>query len=378
MTDSHLQALLAARFHDPLSVLGIHTDGGIVVRHLDPSAERAWVMAGSAMLPMVQCGDGIFEWRGDATPPTPLRIRVARPGGLVTVVSPWAFGVQIPESDVHLFNEGKLLQAWRTLGAHAQTRDGVAGVRFACWAPNAERVSVVGDFNAWDGRCHPMQSRGGSGLWELFVPELPAGALYKFEIRNRATGDVVVKTDPYGQQFERRPGTAARVTPVSAFAWTDNDWLQARARRDWLHAPLNTYEVHMGSWMRHPDGRFHTYRELAERLIPYAVDLGYTHLELLPVSEHPLDESWGYQTTGYFAPTSRFGDPDDLRAFVDACHQAGLGVILDWVPGHFPQDAWALARFDGTALYEHEDPRLGLHKDWGTHIFNYGRNEVKS
>ena len=222
-----------------------------------------------------------------------------------------------------------------------------------------------------------MHAHGGSGVWELFVPGLAAGALYKFEIRNRA-GAVLVKADPYAQQFELRPSTAARVAAPSAHRWDDAGWLGDRATHDWLHAPLNAYEVHAGSWRRHPDGRTYSYRELAEALVPYLVEMGYTHVELMPLSEHPLDESWGYQATGYFAPTSRFGAPDDLRAFIDACHGAGIGVILDWVPGHFPQDAWALARYDGTALYEHEDPRLGVHKDWGTHIFNYGRSEVKS
>jgi 1,4-alpha-glucan branching enzyme len=224
---------------------------------------------------------------------------------------------------------------------------------------------------------HPMRSRGGSGVWELFIPDLASGALYKFEIRNRDTGAILVKADPYANAFEHRPSTACKVTAPARHAWGDADWMARRAAHDWLHAPMSIYEVHAGSWKRHPDGRFYTYRELAAQLVPYVADMGYTHIELLPVSEHPLDESWGYQTTGYFAATSRFGEPDDLRALIDAAHQAGIGVILDWVPAHFPQDAWALARFDGTALYEHEDPRLGFHQDWGTHIFNFGRNEVK-
>jgi 1,4-alpha-glucan branching enzyme len=264
------------------------------------------------------------------------------------------------------------------LGAHPVTVDGVDGVRFATWAPNAERVSVVGDFNQWDGRLNPMRSRGSSGVWELFIPDIRPGTHYKFEIRNRASGQVSVKTDPYARWFERRPGTSPRVCGPADHAWQDAGWLENRKNWDWLHAPINVYEMHAGSWKRHPDGRFYTYRELAENLIPYVLDMGYTHIELLPVSEHPLDESWGYQATGYFAPTSRYGTPDDFRAFVDACHQAGIGVILDWVPAHFPQDDWALAHFDGTALYEHEDPRRGYHQDWGTYIFNYGRAEVRN
>ncbi len=275
---------------------------------------------------------------------------------------------------LYLFNEGRNFQSYRLLGAFAGER----GATFRVWAPNASRVAVIGTFNDWNGLAHPLQSLGPSGVWEGFVPGACPGDLYRFQLVNRTTGAVLEKSDPFARGFEIRPGSAAYLTPPSAHAWGDADWLARRAGRDWLHAPCNIYEVHAGSWMRHPDGRPYLWRELAERLIPYAVDMGYTHLELLPITEHPLDESWGYQTTGYFAPTSRYGSPDDLRFFVDACHRAGLGVILDWVPGHFPQDDWALARFDGTALFEHEDPRQGLHADWGTHIFNYGRNEVRS
>jgi 1,4-alpha-glucan branching enzyme len=299
-------------------------------------------------------------------------------GSFADVVSPWAFVPDLPAQDLKSFNEGRHAGTGGLFGAHLLERNGTAGVRFACWAPNAGRVSVVGDFNRWDGRAHPMTSRGSSGIWELFIPGLGAGTLYKFEIRNRDSGEVFVKTDPYGGAFELRPGTAARVLDPSEHRWRDEAWMRARARRDWLHAPLNAYEVHAGSWRRHRDGSFHSYRELAEHLVPYVRDMGYTHIEFMPLAEHPLDESWGYQCSGYFAPTSRFGTGDDLRFLVDACHGAGLGVILDWVPGHFPRDDWALARFDGSALYEHEDPRLGLHKDWGTHVFNYGRTEVRS
>jgi 1,4-alpha-glucan branching enzyme len=275
---------------------------------------------------------------------------------------------------LYLFNEGRNFQAYRLLGAHP----GEAGTMFRVWAPNASRVAVLGDFNDWQGRAHRMQALGASGIWELLVPEAVPHSLYRFEITNRDTGDVLVKTDPYARGVELRPGSAAYVVPPAAHVWADAAWLQRRAAWDWQHEPMNIYEVHAGSWMRHPDGKPYLWRELAERLIPYVVAQGYTHLELLPITEHPLDESWGYQTTGYFAPTARYGSPDDLRFFIDACHRAGLGVLLDWVPGHFPQDSWALARYDGTALYEHEDPRLGLHADWGTHIFNYGRHEVCS
>ena len=275
---------------------------------------------------------------------------------------------------LYLFNEGRNYQAYRLLGAQLTP----AGTVFRVWAPNAGSISVVGDFNGWAGGVDVLHSLGASGVWEATVPAAVPGSLYRFEIINRHSGEKLIKSDPYGRGFELRPGSAAYVVPPSGHTWGDGDWLARRAAWDWQRAPVNIYEVHPGSWMRHPDGKPYLWRELAERLIPYAVAQGYTHLELLPVTEHPLDESWGYQTTGYFAATARYGSPDDLRAFVDGCHQAGLGVILDWVPGHFPQDDWALARYDGTALYEHEDPRLGLHADWGTHIFNYGRHEVRS
>ena len=275
---------------------------------------------------------------------------------------------------LYLFNEGRNLQSYQLFGAQPVA----GGTVFRVWAPNASQVSVVGDFNAWQGGVHPMHSLGPSGVWELVVAEATAGSLYRFEITNRKSGAVLVKTDPYARGFEMRPGSAAYVVPTSQHVWQDAKWLQERASQDWAGSPVNIYEVHPGSWMRHPDGRPYLWRELTEHLIPYAVAQGYTHLELLPITEHPLDESWGYQATGYFAPTSRYGSPDELRAFIDACHQAGLGVLLDWVPAHFPQDDWALARYDGTALYEHEDPRLGLHADWGTHIFNFGRHEVRS
>ena len=275
---------------------------------------------------------------------------------------------------LYLFNEGRNNQAYRLLGAHAD----VSGTTFRVWAPNAGRVSVVGDFNGWHGDVHPLLPLGESGVWEATVAEANPGNLYRFEVTNRHTGDKLIKSDPYGRGFELRPGSAAYIVPPSTYAWGDAGWLQQRAGWDWQQAPVNIYEVHPGSWMRHPGGKPYLWGELAERLIHYALAQGYTHLELLPITEHPLDESWGYQTTGYFAPTARYGSADELRAFIDACHQAGLGVLLDWVPGHFPQDDWALARYDGTALYEHEDPRLGLHIDWGTHIFNYGRHEVRS
>jgi 1,4-alpha-glucan branching enzyme len=375
-----LDALVGARHHDPFGVLGLHRDGkGWVLRVFRPYASEVAVSTASGFVKMERVHpDGVFAWRGAEPPPQPVRLRVKESGHSFETFDPYGFRPTISADELYLFNEGRLEQAYRMLGSRTEVREDVAGVRFACWAPNAERVSVVGDFNRWDGRAYPMATHGVSGVWELFIPGLGDGTLYKYEIRNRNTGELLVKTDPYARAYELRPGTAARVTMDHAYDWRDGNWMKARAGDDWLHVPINAYEVHLGSWRRHPDKRFYSYRELAESLVPYVKEMGFTHIELLPVSEHPLDESWGYQATGYFAATSRFGSPEDFKFFVDACHQAGVGVILDWVPAHFPTDAFALARFDGTALYEHEDPRLGFHQDWGTHIFNYGRNEVKS
>ncbi len=374
-----IERLITARHHDPLAVLGLHrSHDGWLVRVFRPSATRVSLLLNEGAVAMRQTdARGIFEWQGEHPPARPWRLAVEENGTTFEVSDPYAFEPSLTEQEMYLFNEGRLLEAWNTFGAQPMQQHGVDGVRFAVWAPNAERVSVVGNFNNWDGRLHPMCARGGSGIWELFIPGLVPGDLYRLELRNRATGEILVKADPFAQGFELRPGSACVVVRPSGHTWRDGEWLDARGRRDWLHAPMNIYEMHAGSWKRDADGRFHTWPELTESLVPYVADMGYTHIELMPVTEHPLDESWGYQTTGYFAPTSRLGSADQFRAFVDACHQAGIGIILDWVPGHFPMDAWALARFDGTALFEHEDPRMGVHQDWGTHIFNYGRAEVK-
>ncbi|HBA65403.1 MAG TPA: 1,4-alpha-glucan branching enzyme, partial [Methylococcaceae bacterium] len=291
---------------------------------------------------------------------------------------PYDFPEQLPEFDRHLFGEGKHWHIYQKLGAHRYDVDGIDGVLFTVWAPNAERVSVVGDFNRWDGRCHLMRVLGNSGIWELFIPGLNAGCLYKFEILNRQSQEILIKTDPYAQQYEHRPKTASIVVNEETYQWQDAKWMTSRKNRDWLHEPMSIYEVHLGSWQRDDAGNFLNYRELAKQLIHYVNDMGFTHIELLPITEHPFDASWGYQSTGYFAPTSRHGSPDDFRYFIDLFHQNNIGVILDWVPAHFPKDFFALARFDGSALYEHEDPRKGEHRDWGTLIFNFGRNEVKN
>jgi 1,4-alpha-glucan branching enzyme len=285
----------------------------------------------------------------------------------------------ITDYDLYLFGEGNHTRIYDKLGAHLLTVDGAEVVHFAVWAPNADRVSVVGDFNDWDGRAHPMTLLGASGVWEAVIPAAREGQRYKFELHTRR-GALLLKSDPYGAAFELPPATASIICRAD-YAWHDEAWMRARVSRDsWFDAPLSTYEVHLGSWARIPEegDRYLTYAELAERLIPYVKEMGYTHIELLPVMEHPFSGSWGYQVTGFYAPTSRFGTPREFRAFVDACHQQGVGVILDWVPGHFPKDAYALAQFDGSALYEHSDPRQGEHRDWGTLIFNYGRNEVRN
>src|SRR6185369_7220602 len=281
--------------------------------------------------------------------------------------------------DLHLFGEGTHRRLWRHFGGHVREHCGATGVAFTVWAPNARRVSVVGDFCRWDGRLFPMRQLGLSGVWVLFVPELVAGAVYKYELLT-PEGQLRLKTDPFAGAMERPPGSASRVVGPSAYAWRDGEWIAARPGRDPVREPMATYEVHLGSWMRVPEqgNRPLTYREIAPRLAAHAARLGFTHVELLPIMEHPFDGSWGYQVVNYYAPTSRFGNPDEFRNFVDRCHQEGIGVLLDWVPGHFPKDAHGLARYDGTCLYEHEDPRLGEHMDWGTLIFNYGRNEVKN
>ncbi len=306
-------------------------------------------------------------------------LRVADEGGTKTTMhDPYAFPHILTEYDLYLLNEGRHWQSYERLGAHLRTVEGVAGVHFAVWAPNATGVSVVGDFNAWDGRRHPMRKHIPSGFWELFIPGLKEGALYKYQVRHYE--QTFEKSDPYGFAAELPPRTASKVVDLNRYQWQDTAWMGKRPEINWLEQPISFYEVHLGSWRRPGDDptRWMTYRELAVQLVDYCKEMGYTHLELMPVSEHPLTASWGYQTVGYFAATSRYGSPEDFMYFVDLCHQNDIGVILDWVPAHFPRDGHGLARFDGTALYEHEDPRRGEHRDWGTLIFNYGRHEVSN
>jgi 1,4-alpha-glucan branching enzyme len=308
--------------------------------------------------------------------PYSLRIR-KRDGSEELMRDPYQFGPILGDIDLHLFSEGQHWKIYEKFGAHLRTIGDASGVYFAVWAPNAQRVSVVGDFNNWDGRVSPMRKLLSAGVWELFLPNLKQGAHYKFEIRTQ-TGAVLLKSDPFAFFSQHGKSTASLVYDLERYTWSDAEWMEARQKKNWPQSPISTYEVHLGSWRRKEDNQQLTYLELADTLLPYVLEMGYTHIELLPVAEHPFEGSWGYQVTNYYAPTSRFGPPDDFRHFIDKCHQAGIGVIMDWVPAHFPKDAHALAEFDGTHLFEHMDPRQGEHQDWGTLIFNYGRNEVRN
>ncbi|HSC29697.1 MAG TPA: 1,4-alpha-glucan branching protein GlgB [Vicinamibacterales bacterium] len=382
--NNDLEAIASARHDDPFSFLGPHVEQGrLVIRVCLPFADRVSVVRpDGAEVEMVRRHQaGVFE----AVVPgvaevIDYRLRaVGRHGATREIDDPYRYGRVISDYDLYLFGEGRHTRIYERLGAHARQIGDSTGTHFAVWAPNAGRASVVGDFNEWDGRVHPMRRLGSSGVWEIYIPAAQVGHRYKFELRTRQ-GEVLIKADPYGFAFEVPPLSASIISQID-HEWRDQDWMRDRASlNSWLDRPMAIYEVHLGSWAREHDGagRHLTYLELAGRLIPYVKEMGYTHIELLPVMEHPFSGSWGYQVTGFFAPTSRFGPPSDLKAFIDACHQNGLGVILDWVPGHFPKDAHGLAWFDGTALYEHADPRQGEHRDWGTLIFNYGRTEVRS
>ena len=382
LTDA-MYAVIEARSHDPFAVLGRHPhpDGGVVIRVFRPHVRKVWLLgfgARARAMKRIEGSDFFTCHLANGDFDTPYRLRLeSADGHRWEADDPYRFPPMLGDLDLHLIGEGNHFEKYRLFGAHVRTMEGVTGVGFAVWAPNAQRVSVIGNFNGWDGRIHAMRLRGSSGVWELFIPGLEAGELYKFEIRGKH-GEILEKADPYAQQMEVRPKTACIVHDQRRYQWGDQSWIEQRRRNGPpLAQPISIYEVHLGSWQRE-NGAFLNYRELAHRLVAYCQRLGFTHLELLPITEHPFDGSWGYQTVGYFAPTSRFGTPDDFRYFVDYCHQHGIGVFLDWVPAHFPKDSFGLARFDGTALYEHEDPRLGEHRDWGTLIFNFGRNEVRN
>ena len=377
------QALLRAECADPFALLGMHAiDGGLAVRALRPGAAAVRVVERgglAAVYPAARThAEGLFEAViADRDELFPYELEIEDYAGHIhRGRDPYSFWPQFSTQDQYLFNEGTHYRAYEALGAHPRRIDGVDGTYFAVWAPNARRVSVVGDFNRWDGRLHAMRPLGSSGLWEIFAPEVGEGSVYKYEILS-CEGDILLKADPFAFAAEEPPRTASITCSLADFAWGDDEWMAARAERDWTAEPLAIYEVHPGSWRR-TDAAPLGYRELAHQLVAHVLDLGFTHIELMPVAEHPFDGSWGYQVTGYFAPSARFGSPGDFAYFVDYCHRHGIGVILDWVPGHFPADAHGLARFDGTALYEHSDPRQGWHPDWETLIFNYGRDEVRS
>jgi len=377
--NTEFDALVNGQHNNPFAILGLQrTRKGRVVRTLQPGAKSVELIDrdGNALAAMQRIHDGgLFE------APMPPRkrsyaLRITWQSGETQVVEDtYRFPSTLGELDLYLLGEGSDANIYRKLGAHPKTIDGVDGTRFAVWAPNASRVSVVGDFNSWDGRRHVMRLHPGNGIWEIFLPGVGEGALYKYEITDANGKLLPLKADPYGTLHEPPPGNSSIVFK-SAFQWNDNDWRDRQRNGPKLDAPTSIYEVHLGSWRRKDDGSYLTYRDLAQELVPYAADMGFTHIELLPVTEHPFDGSWGYQPIGMFAPTQRFGSPDDFRFFVDQCHAHGIGVIMDWVPAHFPNDEHGLRRFDGTALYEHADPRKGEHADWGTLVFNYGRREV--
>jgi 1,4-alpha-glucan branching enzyme len=379
-TDSSDVRRLAEGSHpDPFSILGRHRfDDQEVFRCFLPRTRNAWL--GDESRPMNRLpGTDLFEYvaKPGQTPAHYRIIRETESGSRVEVFDPYSFWPQLQTAEMDAFHQGHHRYAQRMLGARLHTVDEVEGTLFAVWAPNAGRVSVIGDFNDWDGRCHPMRKHANQGIWELFIPGISDGR-YKFEIRNAETGDLHIKTDPFARACEFRPDTASLVAGPAQHVWHDGEWEQAKTGGGWHARPMSVYEVHLGSWRRNEDGSFMGYRRAAEELCAYIKKLGFTHIELMPIMEHPLDESWGYQTTGYFAPTSRFGSPDDFRAFVDHFHRNGIGVLLDWVPAHFPRDEHALASFDGQALFEYHEPIRAGHPDWGTLVFNYERQEVRS
>ncbi|MBF0286957.1 MAG: 1,4-alpha-glucan branching protein GlgB [SAR324 cluster bacterium] len=392
LSNEEKDRLVSASHHAPRSLLGFHEVEKSdktkvwVIRAMEPEAEKILLFwekqKPEDAVPMKQIhSGGLFEVL--LTPLAslvPYRLKIIYKDGAEHIrYDPYYFSPQLTEFDQYLFSEGNHHQIYQKLGAHLHTVDGISGTLFAVWAPNAKRVSVVASFNHWDGRKHLMQSMGSSGIWELFVPEVGEGAFYKYEIKTQAD-HILIKSDPYGYWMEHRPATASVVTNIDGYEWNDQGWMEHRANQDPLQQPINVYEMHFGSWKRIPEegNRPLSYREAADDIVNYVKNLGYTHIELMPICEHPLDESWGYQVTGFFAASSRYGTPKELMYFIDRCHQEGIGIIVDWVPGHFPKDSNGLAEFDGSHLYEHMDPRIGEHKEWGTYSFNYGRHEVSN
>ena len=381
--DQHDMSRILRGIHaDPFAYLGCHKDGDdLVIRAYAPHAQSVSIVKPRGKAPVSTCQRlheaGIFEARVKASKlGTGYQLIANYDGTEHRYDDPYRFGPDLGELDLHLLSEGKHVHAFTALGAHVKSQEGIAGTRFTVWAPNAAGVCVAGDFNLWSTTKHPMRSRGNSGIWELFIPGVADGAAYKYAIRDASGNMQPLKADPVGFGAEMRPKSASVVRDLSSYKWRDKKWMASRGARQHREAPMSVYEVHLGSWQRGQGNGYLSYAELADKLIPYVTKLGFTHIELLPITEHPFDGSWGYQPIGLYAPTARHGSPAEFKAFVDACHKAEIGVILDWVPGHFPSDDHGLGRFDGTYLYEHEDPRKGFHPDWNTLIFNFGRREV--
>ena len=384
---TEINSIINGEYSTPSDILGQHkiTDReAVIIRGFFPHGKEAWIIQSpKKAVKMTKIHkDGFYEAVfKDCVRYFPYHFRVKeKDKKYKEFKDPYNFTPILTDFDIHLLIEGTHYQSYEKMGAHYIEIDGTSGVHFAVWAPNAVRVSVIGNFNMWDGRVHPMNNRAGSGIWEIFIPGLQQNLIYKYEIKSQYNNTISIKSDPYAFFCEKPPKSASIVHNIDRYEWEDDIWLENRKNTNWLEKPVSIYEVHPGSWMRVPEesDRYLTYRELSEKLVQYVKNMGYTHIELLPITEHPLTESWGYQTIAYYAPTSRHGKPEDFMYFIDKCHQAGIGVIIDWVPAHFPKDAHGLAFFDGTHLYEHADPRKGEQKDWGTLIFNYSRNEVQN
>ncbi len=383
LSKEEIARIVNSEVADPFTFLGMHklSSDTLVIRAFNPNAKEVILTSPKLEkdVTLSKIHDhGLFEGVVDGSEIFNYEfIFKYHEGGEYKTRDPYSFLPVLSEYDLYLFNEGNNHRAYEKFGSNLMIHDGVEGVHFSVWAPEAKRVSVVGGFNNWDGRIHQMRTLGASGVWEIFIPGLKEGDLYRFEIKTKSE-DILLKSDPYAYYTEMRPANASVVYNVDKYTWQDNEWMEKRKQTNWLEKPMSTYEVHLGSWMRKEENEFLTYEELSDKLVQYVIDNGFTHVELMPVSEHPLDESWGYQVTGYFSANSRFGKPEGLMYLIDKFHQNNVGVIVDWVPGHFPKDEHSLGRFDGSALYEHEDPKQGEHRDWGTYIFNYGRNEVKN
>ncbi len=376
-----IAAIVGGTHSDPFSVLGLHQVGkDWLVRAFVPHADSISVFSrdGAPLGRLARLDPaGFFEGKVEIKAYAPIRLHAANDGGEWDIWDPYSFGPVLGPMDDYFIKEGSHLRLFDKLGAHAMEFEGLQGTHFAVWAPNARRVSVVGPFNSWDGRRNPMRCRIDTGIWEVFIPEVGPGTVYKYEIVGPDGKLLPLKADPFAQRSELRPRNASVIADPTPYKWNDEVWIDKRGKLDWRREAMSIYEVHLGSWRRRPDGSFLDYEQLADQLVPYAADMGFTHIELMPIAEHPFDPSWGYQPTGLYAPTARFGTPKGFATFVDEAHKAGLGVIMDWVPAHFPTDEFGLARFDGTALYEHLDPRRGYHPDWNTAIYNFGRREVQ-